>query len=56
MKILIPDLDIYIPLDDDDLSVGYVVVLFDGWEVPGIEDLKPEEEEEEEEEKVEVER
>ena len=31
MKILIPNLDIYIPLNDEDTSVGYIVVLFDGW-------------------------
>ncbi len=39
MKILCPDLDIYIPLDSKDLSVGYIVIIYDGWAPPDLTDI-----------------
>lgn len=43
MKVLAPDLDIYIPTTSDDLTVGYAVILYDGWEFPDPSEVKSEE-------------
>jgi hypothetical protein len=32
MKVLVPSIDLYIPRDSDDNSVGYVIILYDSWE------------------------
>ena len=39
MKILIPEIDIYLPHDSDQKTIGYCVVLYDGWEAPSVDQL-----------------
>lgn len=41
MKLLMPELDVYVPSDSEDMSVGSAIVLFDGWEFQDPASLKP---------------
>ena len=49
MKILLKELDVYIPSDTDNISVGYAIILYDGFLPLTQEDVKEVEDEEEEE-------
>lgn len=56
LKVLLEDIDIYIPTDSEDTTIGYALILYDGWNAPNIDDMKITEDETEEKEEEPVER